>query len=186
MMQSEPHPVVISPFANERLRQWPSQNYREFIEIIWRQHGLPSLIVGTREHRAQANDIVRGLSSMQAKNGCGCLSWDEILAVIDDAPYVVSNNSGVAHIAAARGRWTLCIFSASHAYTEWMPRGPFVITITRTLPCSPCSIASDRCPNDHACMVDLRPSEVFWRFDFARNKVLDMDPPPVEMLGDAR
>jgi ADP-heptose:LPS heptosyltransferase len=171
MVSGAPHPVVIAPFANGRLKEWPSQNYRELIEIIWCEHDLPTLIVGTRAHRVMANDIVRGLSSEQVKNACGNLSWSEVVSVVDAAPYVVSNDSGIAHLAAARGRWTLCIFSASHAYCEWMPRGPSVVTVTKTLPCSPCSIASDRCPNEHICMVDLRPAEVFWRFEHARNVV---------------
>ena len=186
MAQSQPNPVVISPFANERLRQWPSWHFRELIQIIWREHNLRSLVVGTRAHRILANDIVRGISSEHAINACGNLTWRELVAAVDEAPYVVSNNSGVAHLAAARGRWTLCVFSASHAYCEWMPRGPFVVTITRVVPCSPCAIASDRCPNDHVCMADLQPAEVFWRFDYARNGVLAGDSRPETSLLDAR
>jgi ADP-heptose:LPS heptosyltransferase len=175
MKRSAPHPVVISPFANERIRQWPSRYFRELIEIIWREHGFSVLIVGTRAQRAAANDIVRGLPSERVKNTCGALSWGEVVVAVDAAPYVVANNSGVAHLAATRGRWTLCIFSGSHAYNEWMPRGPFVVTVSRAVPCSPCSLAEDRCPNNVTCMVELRPSEVFWRFDDARNTVLALD-----------
>ncbi len=68
------------------------------------------------------------------------LELEQLTAAVDAAPYVIANNSGVAHLAAARGLWTLCIFSASHAYTEWMPRGPFVVTVTMALPCSPCAL----------------------------------------------
>jgi ADP-heptose:LPS heptosyltransferase len=175
MTLSAPNPVVVSPFANERVRQWPSRYFRELIEIIWREHGFPVLIVGTRAQRAAANDIVRGLSSERVKNACGAMSWADVMAAVDAAPYVVANNSGVAHLAAARGRWTLCIFAASHAYNEWMPRGPFVVTITKAVPCSPCALGEERCPNNVTCMVDLRPSDVFWRFDDARNQVLAMD-----------
>lgn len=171
-MRSQLPPVVISPFANERVRQWPAGHFRELIELIWREHGLPVVVVGTRGQRALANDIVRGLSSERVTNACGTMAWGDLVAAVDAAPYVVANNSGVAHLAAGRGRWTLCIFSASHAYNEWMPRGPNVVTIVRALPCSPCSLGTDRCPNGVACMVDLRPAEVFWRFDQARETVL--------------
>ncbi len=57
----------------------------------------------------------RVASSEQVSNACGKLRWAELVEAIDEAPYVVANNSGVAHLAARRGRWTLCIFSASHA-----------------------------------------------------------------------
>jgi ADP-heptose:LPS heptosyltransferase len=164
-------PVVISPFANERVRQWPAAHFRELIELIWREHGLPSLIVGARAQRASANAIVRGLSSEIVTNACGTTSWREVVAAVDAAPYVVANNSGVAHLAAARGRWTLCIFAASHSPLEWMPRGPFAVTVLRLPPCAPCSLGHDLCPNGVACMTDLSPAEVFWRFDQARAKV---------------
>ncbi len=167
---------MISPFANERVRQWPAMaTFASSIDLIWREHGLPSLIVGTRGQRALANEIVRGRSSERVMNACGTMRWGELVAAVDEAPYVVANNSGVAHLAASRGCWTLCIFGASHAYNEWMPRGPRVVTVTRVLPCSPCSLGTERCPNGVACMVDLAPAEVFWRFDQARAAVLSAD-----------
>jgi len=164
-------PVVISPFANERVRQWPASRYRDMIDIIWRTHGYPVVITGTRSQRAAANDLVRGLPSTRVTNACGTTSWDSLLAAIDAAPFVIANNSGVAHLAAARGRWTLCIFAASHAYNEWMPRGKRVVVISRVLPCSPCEIGTELCPNDVACM-DLPADEVFWRFHEVRSAAL--------------
>jgi ADP-heptose:LPS heptosyltransferase len=157
-------PVVMSPFANERVRQWPTSHYRDLIEIIWRMHRLPVIITGTRAQRALANSLVRGFPSDRVINACGSLCWDDLVAAVDSAAYVVANNSGVAHLAAMRGRWTLCIFSASHAYNEWMPRGEHVVVVTRPLPCSPCDLGTELCPNDVACMTDLQPDEVFWRF----------------------
>ncbi len=171
MELSEKHPVVIAPFANERLRQWPSRYYRQLIEIILCEHGHPIMVVGTRGHRACANDLVRDLSSEQVSNTCGVLSWGEVVKTIDAAPYVVANNSGVAHLAAARGRWTLCLFAGSHAFNEWMPRGPNVVTMVKAVPCSPCEMGQNRCPNGVACMVELEPLEVFWRFKEARERV---------------
>ena len=169
-------PVVISPFANERVRQWPAAHFRELVELIWRQHGLQTLIVGTRAQRAQANALVRGFSSELVANRCGTMSWGELVAAVDAAPYVVANNSGVAHLAAGRGRWTLCIFAASHSPAEWAPRGPFVVTVLRSLACAPCSLGADLCPNGVACMTGLLPQEVFWRFEQARTQVARSEP----------
>lgn len=157
--------VVLAPFANERLRQWPTQRFRDLIDLITQHHGFPVVIVGTRQQRVAANDIVRGFSSQRVKNTCGALRWQDVVAAIDVAPYVVANNSGIVHLAAARCRWTLCVFAASHSPLEWMPRGPFVVTITRSLPCAPCSLGTNFCPNNVACMTDLPAAEVFWRFD---------------------
>ena len=163
-------PVVVSPFANERLRQWPWRHYRTLIERIVRDEELPVVVVGTRGQRASANDIVRGLSSEMVANACGVWSWPELVRAVDAAPYIVANNSGVAHLAASRGKWTLCIFSASHAWNEWMPRGPRAVTVVKATPCSPCEIGRDRCPNGVDCMFGLEPDEVLWCFHRARER----------------
>jgi ADP-heptose:LPS heptosyltransferase len=164
-----PFPVVISPFANERLRQWPWRHYRALIEMIVHEHDLPVVVVGTRDHRSSANDMVRGLSSEIVANACGLWKWAELVRAVDAAPYVVANNSAVAHLGAARGRWTLCIFAASHGYNEWMPRGPRVVTLVKSVPCSPCELGLHRCPNGVNCMTSLEPADVIWCFDRARD-----------------
>ena len=172
----------MSPFANERVKEWPLAHFRELAEIIVREHGIPVAVVGTRAQRAPANDLVRGLSSEDVINACGRWSWAELSRAIDAAPYVVANNSGVAHLAAARGRWTLCLFAGSHAVNEWMPRGPNVVTISMTLPCAPCGLGGDRCPNGLVCMAELQPSEVFRRFDEARRRNFSADRLAIERV----
>jgi hypothetical protein len=170
--QGEQHAVILSPFANERVKEWPLRHFRELAGIIVREHGIPVAVAGTRAQRAAANDLVRGLSSEDVINACGVWSWADLARAIDAAPYVVANNSGVAHLAASRGRWTLCLFAGSHAFSEWMPRGPNVVTMTMALPCSPCGLSGGRCPNGLVCMAELQPLQVFRRFDEVRRRTL--------------
>lgn len=156
--------VLISPFANERLREWPMPHFRRLIELVLGRHFHRVLIVGTRAQRVRANDLVRGFSSADAVNACGTLSWGGLNAAVDSSRYVVSNNSGVAHLAASRSCWTLCLFAASHSWQEWMPRGPRVVVMSRSTLCAPCEVGSGRCPNGIACMTTLDPEFVFEHF----------------------
>jgi ADP-heptose:LPS heptosyltransferase len=160
--------VVISPFANEPIREWPISNFRRFIQRVLARHNATVFVVGTRPQRARANELVRGFSSIEVVNTCGNLSWCELTALIDSAAYVVANNSGTAHLAAYRGRWTLCIFSGSHSYVEWMPRGSRVVVVSRVTACAPCALGGDRCPHGAACMTDLQADTVFDLFEEAR------------------
>jgi ADP-heptose:LPS heptosyltransferase len=165
---AEPAPVVISPFANERIREWPIGHYRRFIERVLRDHGAPVYIVGTRPQRARSNEVVRGFAVSDVANTCGKLQWHELVALVDGAAFVVSNNSGIAHLAASLGRWTLCLFSGSHSYVEWIPRGPRVVVLTRVTACGPCELADALCPHGVACMTDLEPDRAFELFAEAR------------------
>jgi ADP-heptose:LPS heptosyltransferase len=161
-------PVIIAPFANERIKEWPLSYYRALSEIIWAEHGRRVLVVGTRAHWSAGNDLVRGLSTLQITNSCGFLSWPELLCAVDAAPYVVANNSALAHVAASRERWTLCLYAGSHRYNEWIPRGRRVVVLSAMVPCAPCGIGDGLCPNNVACMQELAPERVFRLFSEIR------------------
>jgi len=156
--------VVISPFANERVREWPVGHFRRLVELITGDERIRVIVVGTQGQRTRANALVRGFSAVQVVNACGRLKWHDVEELIDSARCVVTNNSGIGHFAAKRGIWTLCIFAASHSWLEWMPRGPRVVLITRMTRCAPCELGVQFCPNGLACMNDLAPEAVYARF----------------------
>jgi ADP-heptose:LPS heptosyltransferase len=156
--------VVISPYANERIKEWPDGHFRDLIRRIVGDRDMRVIIVGTRAQRVRANALVREFSAIQVVNTCGQLQWSEVARLIDDANCVITNNSGIGHFAAKRGRWTLCVFGACHSWLEWMPRGPRVILITRMTACSPCEIGNSLCPNELVCMGHLTADAVYIRF----------------------
>ncbi len=155
---------MVSPFANERIREWPVWHYRRFMELAIAERGSRILITGTRAQRHRANDLVRGFRAGDAVNTCGTLTWPQLVSAIRNADYVVSNNSGVAHLAASMEVWTLCLFAGSHSYKEWMPVGPRVVVLTRKIACSPCELGTEPCPNGLACLTELLPDVAFQRF----------------------
>ncbi|MDR3429575.1 glycosyltransferase family 9 protein [Silvimonas sp.] len=145
-------PIIIAPFANERLREWPLANFHRFIELGLAD-GYSFAISGTWAQRALANTLVRPFPAHRVQNLCGTTDWREMQALLGRAPFVVANNSGIAHLAADLGQWLLCLFAGSHSWMEWMPRGPKVVTVARMPACSPCH--SERCSNQRDCMVNL-------------------------------
>jgi ADP-heptose:LPS heptosyltransferase len=144
--------IMLAPFANERMREWPADNFRRFIELAL-QDGKKIVVTGTKTQRMLANEIVRPFPAGSVRNMCGRLSWAELNTLLSRAYCVVANNSGVAHLAAVAGTWTLCVFGAKHAWIEWMPRGPRVILLARGPACSPCE--AGLCPNGLVCLTQL-------------------------------
>ena len=147
--------AVVAPFANERVREWPLAHYRTAISSLMETHRV--MVVGTPAQRLRANWLVRGFSSKRVVNMCGRTGWSEVIEAIAAADIVLANNSGIAHLAAARGVWTLCLFAGSHPHQQWRPIGPRAVTVTVKTSCSPCEIGAGRCPNDLACMTALEP-----------------------------
>ena len=162
--------IILAPFANDRSREWPEANFQRFIERGL-QEGRRYEVLGTLSQRPMADSLVRPYSADKVTNLCGVIPWPEVKAKLSSAAFVVANNSGLAHVSAALGQWTLCVFSGRHSWIEWMPRGPRVVTLTKALSCSPCSLGSERCHNGVACMTDFGPAEVFWCFNYARSSV---------------
>ena len=158
--------AVVAPFANERVREWPLDRFRAAIDLLRRTHRV--LVVGSPAQRLRASLLVRGFDAREVVNACGRTRWADVVAAVDEADVVVANNSGIAHLAAARGRWTLCIFSGSHPYQQWRPVGPRVVTVTRRTACSPCRLAGEPCPNGLACLVDLDAAFALGRLAAAR------------------
>jgi len=174
--------VVISPFANERWKEWPIPHYRRFIERALGE-GAAVVVVGTRSQRCRANEVVRGFSASEVVNLCGRTTWGHLVAIIDSASYVVCNNSGIAHLAASRGRWTLCIHAEAMSYLEWLPHGPHVVLLGRVTPCSPCDIGDGGgCPHRMACMRELLPDEAYEAFRDARVLSTAGDPQTPRLL----
>ena len=151
-MTSRDAPIIIAPFANERIREWPLANFQRFIELGLAD-GYNFAISGTWPQRALANTLVRPFPSDRVVNFCGTTDWREMQTLLRRAPFVVANNSGIAHLAADLGQWLLCLFAGSHSWMEWMPRGPKVVTLARMPACAPCN--SGRCPNQRDCMINL-------------------------------
>jgi heptosyltransferase-2 len=122
------------------------------------QQGLNVWVVGGPGEKALAAEIVatggprvRDLTGTDLRNG--------ILAIAA-ASVVISNDSGLMHIAAAAGTPTMGIFGPTSPY-YWAPLNGLAATIqTKTIvPCQPCHrpVCTQ---NDHRCMRDIAAADV--------------------------
>lgn len=154
--------IVVSPFSNGLIRDWPPEHYADLIGLLLED--LPDevvRVVGTANQRKDAYRIVRNLPADRVKNDCGLISWDAVTDLVRDASCVIGNNSGIPHLAGFYKVPTVCIFGGSHQRMEWRPLGPNVVVMSRTIGCSPCHIDHRlTCLYDKACLREIAPREV--------------------------
>ena len=123
---------------------------------------MPAVVVGSAKDSAVGDEIV-ALAAGTALNLCGRSSLDQAIDLIASARCVVSNDSGLMHVAAALGRPLIALFgSSSPAYTP--PLSPHAKILSRKLDCSPCF--KRECPLGHFdCLNGLEPQQVFDAMD---------------------
>lgn len=142
-------------------KRWPAKYFAKLAQSILQQNGNAHIILlGGIGDQSIANEIleISGKPS-HIHHWCGSTSLDEAIALIARAKAVVSNDSGLMHIAAALKIPQVAIFGSSDpAHTP--PLSDKAKVIWLQLPCSPCH--KKVCPLGHLkCLNDILPQEVF-------------------------
>lgn len=137
-------------------KRWPAHYYAELAQHL-NSLGYAVWLIGSPKDKDVADKIV-ALGNPQVTNLCGTTDLAEAIALISCASVVVSNDSGLMHIAAALDRPLLAIFgSSSPQFTP--PLSDKAQVLKLDLPCSPCF--KRECPLGHFnCMLKLTPQEV--------------------------
>jgi ADP-heptose:LPS heptosyltransferase len=106
---------------NLMLKRWPAASYAELAKRL-QERGIASVAIGTKTE-ADTLDEINHLAP-QVINLCGQTSLFETAGLARRARYVIGNDTGPMHMAAAVGAPTLAVFSA-HTDPVWSaPYGP--------------------------------------------------------------
>lgn len=134
-------------------KQWPANHYAELGEQLTQQ-GWQVLIMGSKADIAVAEEIVEGITDKHnVLNLCGKTQLGEAIDLIATADQVVSNDSGLMHIAAALNKPLIAIYGpTSPAFTPPLSDNAQLVQIP--IECSPCFQRT--CPlGHHKCMQDI-------------------------------
>ena len=150
-------PAIFCPGAEfGPAKRWPARHYAVLAQRLATQQ-MPVWLVGSERDRALGQEIAQ-LAQGTALNLCGRTSLEQALDLIAGARLVVSNDSGLMHVAAALDRPLLALYgSSSPTYTP--PLSPRAKILTLNTDCSPCF--QRVCPLGHfKCLEDLTPETV--------------------------
>jgi heptosyltransferase-2 len=141
-------------------KRWPTEHFATLgQELIKENPNNHIILIGSHGDQNLANEISsQGKQTSNIHNWCGSTSLDEAIALIGMSKAVVSNDSGLMHIAAALRVPQVAIFGSSDpAHTP--PLSDKAKVIWLDLPCSPCH--KRECPLGHLkCLKDILPQQV--------------------------
>ena len=137
-------------------KRWPTEHFAEVAARL-KAAGMTPIVLGTQK------DVPAGLSIEQlshgaAQNLAGKTTLDDAINLIAGSSLVITNDSGLMHVAAALGTPQVALFgSSSPAHTP--PLSDAAHVLYKGLECSPCY--ARECPLGHLrCLREITPSEV--------------------------
>jgi heptosyltransferase-2 len=139
-------------------KRWPARHFA-LLARHWISVGGQVQVLGGPGDRPTAEALLDGLSETAAvANLTGRTTLGQAAALLSQARAVVTNDSGLMHMAAALGRPVIALYGPSDpALTPPLAADAQVLTLD--LPCRPCH--ARRCPLvHHKCLEELPPSLV--------------------------
>jgi heptosyltransferase I len=144
--------AVIAPGARWRTKRWPVERFGALAAML----GIRSVVVGGEADRETAMKI-EDASGGKSVSLAGETTISDLICVIRSAEYVITNDSGPMHIAAACGRRVIAVFGPTDPALTG-PYGTDHIIVRTPVECSPCR--KKKC-SDMRCMKDISPEMVY-------------------------
>lgn len=142
-------------------KQWPLEYYAELASLLL-DKGYQVWVMGSSKDESAGSHIVNGLTG-SVFNLCGKTSLTDVIDLLSGVDQVVTNDSGLMHVAAAVGVKVNAIYgSSTPEYTPPLADNNKVKINYLKLECSPCF--ERECPLGHTqCLRNILPMDVLSR-----------------------
>ena len=101
--------AVVPGSANAPEKRWPAENFSKLVDQLQREIGATVVLVGAADEK-EISDRVNSLSKEPALDLTGQTTLAEAAAILSVVDLVISNDTGLAHVAPAVGTPTVVIF----------------------------------------------------------------------------
>lgn len=148
-------------------RRWPLENFVRVGQVL-ASRGWPLVLTGSPDEKALVIDLNRrlraaGCASSLVHTMAGHTSLGGMAALVAASRLLVSNDTGVSHIAAALRHPSVIIASGSDV-RRWAPLDARRhLVLSADAPCRPC--AFEVCPYEHQCAWGVEPATVLAAID---------------------
>jgi heptosyltransferase-2 len=141
-------------------KRWPTDHFASLAtQLVSNSPNNHIILLGSQSDQILGAEITSlAKQDSHIHHWCGNTSLDEAIALIGMSKAVISNDSGLMHVAAALSIPQVAIFGSSDpAHTPPLSEKAKVISLN--LPCSPCH--KKECPLGHLkCLKDILPGQV--------------------------
>ena len=137
-------------------KRWPTEHFATLAKAL-HADGFEVWAIGSPKDQAVGEAIAR-MSQTACLNLCGITSLEQAIDILAMSDLVITNDSGLMHVAAAVNRPIVALFgSSSPGFTPPLSDQAHILSLQ--LSCSPCF--KRECPLGHLdCLTQLLPEQV--------------------------
>ncbi|MFC1851749.1 glycosyltransferase family 9 protein [candidate division CSSED10-310 bacterium] len=156
--------ICMGPGARHATKRWPSDEYKKLAQLFLNSNTKIKGIVllGDEGEYSMLEPISRHLEPAVI-NLAGSLSIRETASIIDQSHFMITNDTGLMHLATAVSTPVIAIFGPTSRELGFFPMGHQARVVETMLPCRPCSLhGSEACPlGTLECMTSISADRVY-------------------------
>ena len=155
--------VGVAPGASFATKRWPVENFAQVVKRMVDELKVQILLVGGPTD-IELTQIIAHRAGHSVYDLAGKLALMESACAMQYSNVVLTNDTGLMHLATALKKPTVAIFGPTVRELGFFPVGPNTTVIENVgLPCRPCThMGRKTCPKKHfKCMKDTSPEQVF-------------------------
>lgn len=153
--------IGLCPGSKHFTKMWPEEYFIQLGKMLV-ENKFRVAIFGGKDDKIVCDNIARAIGS--AKNFCNDNDLYQTAVDMKMCASVVTNDSGLMHIASAMKVPVIAIFGSTVREFGFSPYNVSNVVLENNLiTCRPCThIGREQCPKDHfKCMMEIKPLDVF-------------------------
>ncbi len=152
--------IAIAPGAHHATKRWPTSHVARLCVMLMREGAHVLLVGGLAD--VEICSAVEAATGMKLERHDGATTLAQTIKALDSADVLVTNDSGVMHLGAARRIPIVALFGSTVQQLGFAPYGTRHVVVEHDVACRPCShIGRSRCPRKHfECMMEITPERV--------------------------
>jgi len=153
--------------GNIPLREWPLSNFKIVAEAILKEEKNVLLLIGTKDARPKAEELMGRLKHERMLNYCGKTNLKQLMEIFLMADTLIANDGGLGHMAMLTPIKKYILYGPESPQV-FSPLGSNTHVFYSHWPCSPClSVLNHRnslCRNNK-CLQAIDPVHVIEKLD---------------------
>lgn len=137
-------------------KQWPAERFSQVANRLFDDYGMYAILFGGKGDKEVCALVEKGMET-DCMNLSGATTLREAMAIISRCNLFITNDSGLMHVSAAIGVFTIAIFGSTNPNLTG-PIGKRCIFVYKGVECSPCY--KRKCPTDFKCMYEVTADDV--------------------------